>query len=113
MQAGLHDSAVIAHRFDASVERRFEARTFDRSIDAYALLGILADIFDDIDRFRIEHRGLDAEALDMLPAIGVGFADEDLRGADGVADQNDKRADRPGARDSTVLPPVTFERSTL
>ena len=35
----------------------------------------------------------------MLAAIGVGLADEDLRGADGVADQNHKRADRPGAGD--------------
>ena len=35
----------------------------------------------------------------MLAAIGVGLADEDLRGADGVADQNHERADRPGPGD--------------
>ena len=86
MEAGLHNGAVITHRLDAGVERGLEARTFDRGIDADALLCVLADKFDHIDRFRIEHRGRDAKVLNMLAAIGVGLADEDLRGADGVAD---------------------------
>ena len=74
MEAGLHHGAVITHRLDAGIERRLEARTLDRGVNADAFLGVIADIFDDIDRSRIEHSGRDAKVFDMLAAIGVGLA---------------------------------------
>src|ERR1700733_1059093 len=81
VQARLHNSPVVAHRFDTD-----------------ALLGAVADVFDDVDRSRIEQHGVNTEALDMLPTVGIGLTDEDLRRPHGITDQDDKRPDRPAAR---------------
>ena len=112
MQASLHNDAATAHGLNASIQGRFDSGAFDRGIHSNPLLRIVADKVNDVDRLRIEHGGRSAKAFDHAATIGVRLADEDLRCAHGIADQYDERPDRTSAVTSTVLPPVTFARST-
>src|SRR6185437_12634354 len=53
----------------------------------------------DVDRFWINDARGHAERLDLLAPIWIGFADEDLRGAQRGGGQRAQRADRSGSGD--------------